>query len=156
VDVIGDADLPRDHDVVARTRRAGDADLADDQVVPADAAIVRDLHEVVDLRAAPDKRYRERAAVDRRAGADLDVVLEFDRTELRNLLMLAGVEPIAEAVRPDHGVGVNEDAMTDNRPVIQHRVRVDDDIIAEPTIRSDDGPAMNRAARPNRAVRAND
>ena len=42
----------------------------------ADRAVVSDLHEVVDLGAAADPRVAERAAVDGRVGADLDVVLD--------------------------------------------------------------------------------
>ena len=55
VDVIDDADLAGDHDVIARAARAGDAHLADEQVVPADPAVVADLHEVVDLGAFADR-----------------------------------------------------------------------------------------------------
>ena len=53
VDVIGHADLAGHDDVVPGRGRAGDADLADEQVVPADLAVVADLHQVVDLGAAP-------------------------------------------------------------------------------------------------------
>src|SRR4051812_7754236 len=40
VDVVGNARLPRDYHVVARAGRAGDAHLADEQVVAADLAVV--------------------------------------------------------------------------------------------------------------------
>src|SRR5262249_14459724 len=51
VDVVGDAHLARHHHVVAGAAAAGDADLADQQVVPADLAVVADHHQVVDLGA---------------------------------------------------------------------------------------------------------
>src|SRR5262245_971760 len=56
VDVAHDADLAGDHDVVARGAGAGHAHLADEQVVPADAAVVADLHQVVDLGPRADAR----------------------------------------------------------------------------------------------------
>src|SRR5439155_5233970 len=92
VHVADDADLTGHHDVIARTTRARDAHLADEQVVPADLAVVAHLHEVVDLGAGPDARRLERPAVDRRAGADLDVVADLDVAELRDLDVPAVVE----------------------------------------------------------------
>src|SRR5262249_20656193 len=74
VDVVRDADLAGTHHVIARAAGAGDAHLADEQVVLADLAVVADLHEVVDLGAGADARGLERAAVNRRAGPDLGVI----------------------------------------------------------------------------------
>src|SRR5579885_3036944 len=65
-DVIRQAGLAGDDDEIARGARAGDADLADHQVVTADLAVVADLNQVVDLRARADARRPERAAVDGR------------------------------------------------------------------------------------------
>ena len=39
---------------------------------------VRDLHEVVDLRAGADARLADRRPIDRRVRADLDVVFDDD------------------------------------------------------------------------------
>ena len=43
-----------------------------------DADAVRDLHEVVDLRAGANPRFADRGPIDRRVGADLDVVFDHD------------------------------------------------------------------------------
>ena len=52
---------------------------------PADPHVVRDLHEIVDLRPRADDRVVDAAAVDRRVRADLDVVLDEAAADMRNL-----------------------------------------------------------------------
>ena len=66
-----------DH-VVAGRAASGDADLAAEQVVPADLVVVADHDEVVDLRPLADPGRLERGAVDRAVGADLDVVADLE------------------------------------------------------------------------------
>ena len=55
--------------------------------VPPDLHIVADLHQIIDLGALADHRVAQRAAVDRGAGADLDIVLNDDPAQLRNFDM---------------------------------------------------------------------
>ena len=68
-----DRSLAADRDEVLQRRRAGDADLRHDHAMAANDHVVGDLHEVVDLSALPDDRVPAAAAIDRGAGADLDV-----------------------------------------------------------------------------------
>jgi len=46
---------------------------------------VRDVHEVVELRPAADARRAESPAIDGAVRADLDVVLDDDGADLRDL-----------------------------------------------------------------------
>ncbi len=46
---------------------------ADDAAMAADADVVANLHQIIDLRAFADHRVVHRAAIDRRIGADLDL-----------------------------------------------------------------------------------
>ena len=48
-----------------------------------DGHIVGDLDQIVDLGAFPDHGVAAAAAIDRRIGADLDIVLDNDTAELR-------------------------------------------------------------------------
>ena len=73
VDVVADAHLPGHDHVVAGRGAAGDAHLRAEHVVAADAAIVGDHDLVVDLRPLADHGGAVGAAIDGRAGADLDV-----------------------------------------------------------------------------------
>ena len=72
-----DRQMPADRRLSANPREitdlagAGDASLRDDHAAASDRHVVADLHEIVDLRALADDRVAQRAAVDRRIGADL-------------------------------------------------------------------------------------
>src|SRR5262249_61871300 len=76
VDVADDSDLPGDDHVIAGVTGAGHPYLTDKEVVPADAAVVPDLHQVVDFGPRSDARRLERAAVDRGTRSDFHVVAD--------------------------------------------------------------------------------
>ena len=116
------------------------------QVVPADLAVVADLHQVVDLGPRADARRLEGAAVDRRAGADLDVVADLDVAELRHLDVPAVLQPVAEAVGPEHRVGVDDDAVAEHGAVVEHDVGIEVHVVAEPAVAADDHAAVDPAA----------
>src|SRR6516164_9078067 len=85
--MIGNTDLPAQHGVIPYRYTARYADLRDDHAMPADVDVVSDLNEIVDLGAFPDDRVAGCTAVDRRVGADLDVILDNRSACLRNFLM---------------------------------------------------------------------
>src|SRR4029453_5594474 len=91
LDVTGDPDHPPAHAAAAGRRAAGNATAARDHRVLADADVVTDLDQVVDPDAVLDDGVAERATVDGRIGADLDIVADHGRAELRNLDIAAGV-----------------------------------------------------------------
>jgi hypothetical protein len=88
-----------------------------------DDHVVGDLHKVVDLASAPDARDAEFGAVDAHARADLDIVLDDDRADLRDLGMFGSVPAIAEAIGAQHAVGVDDDAMADGDALADDDVR---------------------------------
>ena len=124
--------------------------------MPADLAVVADLHQVVDLGARADARRLEGAAINRRAGADLDVVADLDAAQLRHLDVLAVLKTIAETIGAEHGVGVDDDAVAEDRAVVENDVRMQDHIVAEPAIAADDDAAVKSAAGAENAALADD
>ena len=94
---------------------ARDTDIAGDQAMPPDDDVVADLDQIVDLGAFADDRIAVAAAVDRRVGADLDVVLDDDPADLRNLQMSGPAGNIAESVLADADARVEDDAIADQR-----------------------------------------
>src|SRR5450755_896106 len=54
-----------------------------------DDHVVRDLHEVIDLRAFFDPRAAEARAIDRRIRTNLDIVVDLDDSDLRNFFVPA-------------------------------------------------------------------
>src|SRR5688572_860209 len=114
-----------------------------------------DLDQVVDLRTASDATLAYRRAIDRRGGADLDVVVNHHASRLRNL------EPssllvfrITEAVATDDGVVVNDHPLADYGPFahgdagVDHRSAADRHVVVDRDVR------MNRDARSNLYITA--
>ena len=67
--------------------------------VLADLDVVADVHQVVDLCAAADSGFVERAAVDGGVGSDLYIVFDYQPSDLWELLVAAGlgIADVAEA-----------------------------------------------------------
>ena len=146
VDMVADAHLAGHHHVVAGGGAAGDAHLRAEHVVPADAAIVGDHHQVVDLRAFADHGGAVGAAVDRRAGADLDVGAQLDVAQLGGKLMPAIDQLVAESIGPQHRAGVDQAARADDRVFIEHCIGENSHVLADPRAGHDVDARMDRAA----------
>src|SRR5713101_3459920 len=151
MNMVRDADLTRDHDVIARGAGAGNPHLTDQQIVSADFAVVADLHEIVDLRAFANDRGLERAAVDGGAGADFHVVADLHMAQLRNLVVASVVQSITESVRADHRVGRNRDAMNQDSAVVKNGMGIEGDVVAEPAKSADHRSGVNSTSRAHRA-----
>ena len=100
-------------DEILDRRRAGDADLGDDHAMAADDHVVGDLHQIVDLGALADHRVAAGAAIDRRVGADLDVVLDDDAADLRNFEVPLRPHGEAETVLADAHARMEDHAVAD-------------------------------------------
>ena len=98
---------------------------------------VRNLHEVVDLRPALDPGLANRRPIDRRVGANLDVVFDDHGGDLRDLL----VRPVV-AVRKAEAVAAHDRAVLDDAP------RADDDALPDRDAR------VQQAVRPERRAAA--
>jgi hypothetical protein len=85
--MVGNAYLAGQHRKISHRHAARNADLGDNQTMPPDRAVVSDLDKIVDLGALADDGVASRAAIDRRIGADLDLILDYDAPGLRNFLM---------------------------------------------------------------------
>jgi hypothetical protein len=130
--MVRDTDLPRHHDVIARCGRPGDPDLAAQDVVSADLAVVADLDQIVDLCSGTNSRWAESPSINGAARADFDVVLNLDPPELRNFHVPPVLNAIAEPIRSNHCIRVDRDAVTEDRIVVEHYVRMQRNIAAEP------------------------
>ena len=83
--------------------------------VRADAAVMADLHLVVQLDAVTDDRVFDRAAVDRGVRADLDVAAEANAAEMRHLHVAVAVGREAEALGADDRARLERAARPDHR-----------------------------------------
>ena len=146
VDVIADAHLPGHDHVIAGGGAAGDAHLRAEHVVAADAAIVGDHDQVVDLRPLADHGGAVGAAIDGRAGADLDVGAQLDVAQLGRQPVAALDQLVAEPVGPQHRAGVNQAAGADHRIFVQHHVGEDGHMLADPRAGHDVDAGVDRRA----------
>ena len=103
----------------------------------ADDNVVADLHQIVDLRALADYGVAVCAPVDCHAGADLDIVLDDDATDLGHFEVPPRPEREPEAVLPDMRAGVNDHPVADQR-------------------RHDRGRGADRTIAPDAHLRTND
>jgi hypothetical protein len=71
---------------------------------------VPDLNEIINHRARANHRIRAGAAVDRRVGADLDIVADDDASELRQLDRDRRIGRKAEPGLTDANSGMDDDA----------------------------------------------
>src|SRR5438094_696332 len=110
--MLANSNLPAEDDVVLNGDAAGEPGLRRDDNVFSDAAVVSDVHEIVDLGAASDARFIQRSAVDGRVGPDFHVIFDHQFSDLRKFLVVAAlaISHIAEAV------SANSPAMTAPAP----------------------------------------
>src|SRR5947208_16145112 len=109
------------------------------------------MHQVVDLRPAPDARYIQRSAVNGCVCSDLDVVFNFQSADLGELLIASGllIAHIAASVTPQHRARVNTYSITnanarlDGYVRIQSAVSPDHDVAPHHTSRPDPRPAAD-------------
>ena len=111
----GNARLPAERGEIADHARSRDAGLRHQHRMTADDDVVADLHQVVDLRPLADHGIAVRAAIDRHAGADLDIVLNDDAPDLGHFEMPPRPKGEPEAVLSDMRAGMNDHPVADQR-----------------------------------------
>ena len=136
--------------------RAGNAHLADEQIVFADLTVVPDLHQVVDFCPRANARSHEGSAVDGGAGANFDVVGHLDTAELWHLHVASFGQAIAETIGANYRIRVNDDAIADDGIVVENHVGIDCDVVAKAAAPADDGAAVNLAAGADDRILAHD
>src|SRR5262249_55927570 len=111
--VTGKAALPADHHEIVELRAPRDAGLRHQHAAATNRHVVPDLDQIINHRTVADDGVGPGAAVDRRIGADLDIVADDDAAELRDADMAARIGGEAEAVLADPGAGKDGDARAD-------------------------------------------
>ena len=122
--LIPHADLTADNRVVANSDSAGQAGLGGDYNMLADAAVVANVDPIIELGTLADGRNTQRGTVHTGIGADLNIVPQFHRTDLRNFVIPATRHFEAKAICADDGSGVENRPGTDAYAVINSDARV--------------------------------
>src|SRR5437667_3465513 len=129
--------LPSDDNILADDTRTGKSHLRGHDGVRANLAVVANVHQVVEFHALGDARVIERTAVNRRVGANFDIIANLHNPNLRELPLPPFPESVAESVRANHGAGMNLHAVADANVVIQGHPRMNAAVFANPTAHAD-------------------
>src|SRR5262245_24559162 len=97
--MIAHTNLASDNAVVLDDCAAGDACLRSDDNSFSDLDVVRYLHKVIDLCSFADSRFAKGTAINTSVRSDLDIVLDNNRADLRELVIDAiFIGHIAESI----------------------------------------------------------
>ncbi len=127
------ADLAGENDAVADFGGPRKADLGAQQGIFSHGRSVADLHQVVDLDAAPDASFAHAGAVDAGVGLNLDVIFDDHRARLGNFVPAPGFGfGEAEAVGANHHAILQENVVTDAAILADDALGVREKIVADP------------------------
>ena len=125
---IGNLDMPHrahaaaDDAITADFHAARNPRAGSNHRVFADLAVVRDLNQVVDFRAAPHAGVAHRAAVNRGIRADFHIVAQRYRARLRDFEPVFAGERQPEAVRTDDAARMDFHAIAQRAAVVHGNV----------------------------------
>jgi hypothetical protein len=132
--VAGNHPGPADNAVLAHRHTTGNPRTSSQHGTGADVAVVSHLYQIVDLAAIADYRIVQRAAIDGRIGANLDIVADGHRTDLRNLDPVLALRRETEAIGTDNRTGMNNHPLTDPATVVDGDIRIQDPAVADTDI----------------------
>jgi len=118
-EVVGDAGLRSDHDIVTQLRAACKTDLPHNDAMTSNRDVVRNVDEIVDLCPLADDGGAQCAAINRGIGADLNVIADDDVAKLKDFPVEAFVKDITEAIRADDRARVNDYAPSELRLAVK-------------------------------------
>src|SRR5262249_37837132 len=141
--------LTSDHDEIVKPGAPGDADLTCEDTTAANHDVVPDLDQIINYRARTDHGVVSGAAVDRRIGADIDIVPDQHTPQLWDLDRRLRVRSESEPVLADPNARMQHDPRAD-QAMAQCHVRPDAAIVADFDTGGDDGirPDLATPAEP--------
>ncbi len=153
--IVSKIDMPDDHSgATHRTAApdfgtAGNADAACHGCVIADKHVMGNLDLVIQLDAVPDHRIVQCASIDRRIGANFNVITDHDTTNLRNL------DPALAFPGKTKTVAANDCSCLNDCPSANNTVVIDDDVRIKQAIVADGNAVADNATRINAYVLTN-
>ena len=122
LDMIDDSNLPGESYILAQLRAARDTSLRRDHRILPNLNVMRDLHQIVDFRAAANHRAAQRRAVDGGVGADLHIVLDDDDADLRDFDSRCAPPRVTETIAADNDPGMENDPLSDAATLAHHHI----------------------------------
>src|ERR1700733_1472396 len=123
----GDDRVAAGHELAADLRRAAHHESRREEAVLAQIAVMRDVADVVQLRAGANVRRGQGRSINRAIAADLDAVADDDIAEMRDFARLArGIHRITKPVAANAGVRMNLAIIADLASRPHEHVRMQD------------------------------
>ncbi len=130
--VIAYSDLSADHAIVFDNCASRNSCLCGDNDSFADLDVVRDLHEIVNLCSFADSSFAECAAVNTGICADLDIIFDDNRADLREFhITVRTVADIAETVRTDDNAGMQNHIISDCAVIFDKNIWMKNAVFAD-------------------------
>ena len=139
------ADLSPDHAMVAQLRRTGNTRLRYNQAMWTDLGTVANSNRVTDFAAFTDNRIVQCAAFNDAVGANLDIILQNDNPDLRDLVMFAFMCGKTKAVLSDRRIRLNNHSVTDLTAVIDHGIGIQNAVVSDRNIGPDEYARIDMA-----------
>src|SRR5882724_12395322 len=153
-DVIAKTNLAADDAVIFDGDAAADPGLRGNHYALSDVAVVSHMDHIVELRSFTNSRTTERAPIDSRVRAQLDVVFDNYCANLRKLVMTHVPANITKAVGANDNARVQNDSVTDCHAVFNENIRMDNAVRADADVIADFHSGANLRAITNRRVLA--
>ena len=150
LDMPDDPGLTANHHTGTDPHASGDSDLGHDDRMFPDYDVVRDLHQIIDLRSFLDPGSAKPGSIDRRVRADLNIIVDLHDADLRDFLVPARFHLEAETVGTDHHPAVKNDAVSDPATLADRDIGVDNAVVANRRLVSDIAVCPNPRPRSDR------
>src|SRR5262245_19124650 len=122
--MVAETNLTSNHAIIFNRDAAADASLRCDHDSLSDITVVPDVYHVVQLGAFSDSRPSECPAIDRCVRAQLNVIFDDHRPDLRKLVITHVITNIPESVRADDYARVQDDAIANRDAIFKKDIRM--------------------------------
>ena len=122
--MIAETHLAADDAIIFDRDAAADPGLRGNHHACADIAVVSDMDHIVQLGSFSNPSATERAAIDSRVGAQLDVVFDDDRADLRKFVVTHVSAHISKTVSANDNSGMQNHAVTDHHAILNENIRM--------------------------------
>ena len=128
--MIAESNLSTDYGVVFYDSAPRNSGLCGDYDPLPDLHVMRDLNQIVYLRAGPDPSRSQRTSIHRGVASNFHIVLQDYRADLGELDLRPAVEYIPETIATYDGSRVKDYAIAQLSTGIEHHLRIQDALSA--------------------------
>src|SRR5437588_5756423 len=123
-DVVAESDLTANHAVIFNRHAAADSGLRRDHHPLSNVAVMTDMNHIIEFRAASDSRSSQRAPIDAGVRAQLNIIFNDDRTDLRKFVIAQVAAHVPEPIGADDNPRVENHSIANGHSVFDENIRM--------------------------------